>query len=146
MIRALCAVTALALGMAAASAQQNPILVRQEIMKKSDEDLKLLSKMSRGELPFDAAAATSAYAGMEDNYRKLQGLFPEDSKTGEKTRASPKIWENRSDFDAKLTAFINVAADAKAKAANEAGFKEIHPAVIKACDNCHADYRVRRQP
>lgn len=146
MIRILSALAAVALGATTVLAQQNPILARQEIMKKSDDDLRLLSKMSRGEVPFDAAKASSAYAGMEESYKKAQSLFPDDSKTGEKTRASPKIWENRADFDAKMAAFIKTAADAKAKATNEAGFKEIHPAVIKGCDNCHADYRMRRQP
>lgn len=145
MIRTLSVVAAIALGSTAVLAQQNPILARQEIMKKSDEDLRLLSKMSKGEVPLDAAKASAAYAGMEESYKKAQSLFPEDSKTGEKTRASPKIWENRADFDAKMAAFIKVAADAKAKATNEAGFKEIHPAVVKACDTCHQDYRLRRQ-
>ncbi len=146
MIRTLSVVAAIMLGATAVVAQQNPILARQEIMKKSDDDLRLLSKMSRGEEPFDAAKVSSAYAGMEDSYKRAQSLFPDNSKTGEKTRASPKIWENRADFDAKMAAFIKIAADAKAKATNEASFKEIHPAVIKGCDNCHADYRMRRQP
>jgi cytochrome c556 len=146
MIRTICALGAIALAATVAVAQQNPILARQEIMKKSDEDLKLLSRMSRGEAPFDAAKVSAIYAEMEANYKKVQSLFPDDSKTGEKTRASPKIWENRADFDAKLAALIKTAADAKAKATNEAGLKEIHPAVVKGCDNCHADYRMRRQP
>ena len=148
MIRVLCAVSVAAVTLSATIvlAQQNPILARQEIMKKSDEDLRALSKILRDEAPFDAAKATAAYAAMEDSYKKVQGLFPDNSKTGEKTRASPKIWENRADFDTKMAAFIKVAGEAKAKAKSESAFKEIHPAVIKGCDNCHADYRMRRQP
>jgi cytochrome c556 len=126
-------------------AQQNPILARQEIMKKSNDNLKMITAMSKGEAPFDAAKASATYAEMEDSYKKAQGLFPDNSKTGEKTRASPKIWEDRADFDTKLAAFIKVAGEAKAKATSEAAFKEIHPAVIKACDNCHEGYRLRRQ-
>ena len=148
MIRVVCAATVAVVALSATIvlAQQNPILARQEIMKKSDEDLRLLSKMMRGEEPYDAAKVTAAYAMMEESYKKVQGLFPDNSKTGEKTRASPKIWENRADFDTKMAAFIKVAGEAKAKATSEAAFKEIHPAVIKGCDNCHADYRMRRQP
>jgi cytochrome c556 len=145
MIRILCALATVALGATIVMAQQNPILARQEIMKKSNDDLKMLTAMSKGEVPFDAAKAAAAYAAMEDSYKKVQSLFPDNSKTGDKTRASPKVWENRPDFDAKLAAFIKVAGDAKAKATNEAGFKEIHPAVVKACDNCHENYRLRRQ-
>ncbi|HET7681572.1 MAG TPA: cytochrome c [Xanthobacteraceae bacterium] len=148
MLRVLCAVTVAAVTLSATMvlAQQNPILARQEIMKKSDEDLKALSKILRDEAPFDAAKVRAAYATMEDSYKKVQSLFPDNSKTGEKTRASPKIWENRADFDVKMAAFIKVAGDAKTKATNEAAFKEVHQAVIKGCDNCHADYRLRRQP
>ena len=146
MIRILSAVAAVAVGATAVMAQNlAPIKERQEIMKKSDDDLKLMTKMTRGEAPYDAAKVTAAYAAMADNYPKVKGLFPDDSKTGEKTRAAAKIWENRADFDAKLVALVKVVGEAKAKATNEAGFKEIHPAVVKACDNCHADYRVRRQ-
>ncbi len=146
MIRILSAFAAVALGATAVMAQNlAPIKERQEIMKKSDDDLKLLTKMTKGEAPYDAAKVTAAYAGMADHYPKVKTLFPDDSKTGEKTRASAKVWENRADFDAKLADLIKVAGDAKAKATTEASFKEIHPAVVKACDNCHADYRIRRQ-
>ena len=128
------------------TAQQNPILARQEIMKKSDEELKALSRVLRDQAPFDAAKATAAYAEMEESYKRLPSLFPDNSKTGDKTRASPKIWENRADFDAKLAGFIKAAGDAKSKATNVTAFKELHQVVIKSCDNCHADYRMRRQP
>ena len=146
MIRRLCIALVIALGATPVVAQQNPILARQEIMKKSDDDARLLTKMFRGEERFDAAKVASIYAAMEEGYKKVQGLFPDNSKTGEKTRASPKIWENRADFDAKLAAFIKTATDAKAKATNEEGFKAVHTIVTKACDTCHADYRMRRQP
>jgi cytochrome c556 len=146
MIRTLVALSAFALGATAVMAQNlAPIKERQEIMKKSDDDLKLLTKMTKGEAPYDAAKVSAAYAAMAESYPKTKGLFPDDSKTGEKSRASAKIWENRADFDEKLVAFIKVAGEAKAKATSESAFKEIHPAVVKACDNCHADYRIRRQ-
>ena len=146
MIRILCAVAIGALGVTMVMAQNvAPIKERQEVMKKSDDDLKLLTRMTRGEVPYDGAKVTAAYTAMEAAYKKVQTLFPDDSKTGENTRAQPKIWENRADFDAKMAEIIKVTGEAKAKARDEANFKEIHPAVVKACDNCHADYRVRRQ-
>ena len=146
MIRILGAFAAVAFCATAVLAQNlAPIKERQEIMKKSDDDLKLLTKMTKGEAPYDAAKVTAAYAGMADHYPKVKALFPDDSKTGEKTRASAKVWENRADFDAKLADMIKVADNARAKATSEASFKEIHPGVVKACDNCHADYRIRRQ-
>ena len=146
MIRIVLTISAVALGATAVLAQNlAPIKERQEIMKKSNDELKMLTAMSKGEAPFDARKATATYGGMEGAYKKVQTLFPDDSKTGEKTRAAPKVWENKADFDSKMAAFIKVAGDAKAKATTEAGLKEIHPAVIKACDNCHEQYRLRRQ-
>ena len=146
MIRVLCAIAAVAFGATMVMAQNLPVIKqRQEIMKHSDDDLKLLTKMTRGEAPYDAAKVTAAYTAMEASYKKVQTLFPEDSKTGENTRAQPKVWQDRADFDAKMAALIKVAGEAKVKATSEASFKEIHPSVVKACDNCHADYRVRRQ-
>jgi cytochrome c556 len=146
MIRILCALAAVALGATMVMAQNvAPIKERQGLMKKSDDDLKLLSQMVRGEAPYDGAKVTAAYAAMEAAYKKVETLFPDDSKTGENTRAQPKIWETRADFNAKMAEIVKVTGEAKVKATNEASFKEIHPAVVKACDNCHADYRVRRQ-
>ena len=146
MIRILFAISAVTLGATMVLAQNvAPIKERQDIMKKSNDDLKMLTAMSKGETPFNATKASATYAGMEEGYKKAQKLFPDDSKTGEKTRAAPKVWENKADFDSKMAAFIKVAGDAKAKATTEAGLKEIHPAVIKACDQCHEQYRLRRQ-
>ena len=146
MIRTLGALAAIALGATAVMAQNlAPIKQRQEIMKRSDEDLKLMTKMTRGEAPYDEGKVTAAYTAMESGYKKVQGLFPDDSRTGADTRAAAKLWENRADFEEKMAALIKVVGEAKAKATNESAFKEIHPSVVKACDNCHADYRVRRQ-
>ena len=146
MIQILCALAAVALGATMVMAQNvAPIKERQELMKKSDDDLKLLSRMFRGEVPYDGAKVTAAYAAMETTYKKVETLFPDDSKTGENTRAQPKVWESRADFKAKMAEVIKVTGEAKVKATNEASFKDIHQAVVKACDNCHADYRVRRQ-
>ena len=146
MIRILGAIAAVALGATAVMAQNlAPIKERQEIMKKTNDDTKVLTAMAKGEAPFDAAKAQALLSGIEERTKKAATLFPDDSKTGEKTRASAKVWENRADFDAKLADMIKVADNARAKATSEASFKEIHPGVVKACDNCHADYRIRRQ-
>lgn len=145
MIRSLCVTIAIALGATAVVAQQNPIEARQNIMKRQDEDLKALNAMAKDQAPYDAAKASAAYAGFAEGGAKLRDLFPNDSQTGNNTRASPKIWEDRADFDAKLAEFNKAVADAKAQPATVEGFKAGFGEVTKACDNCHRTYRLRRQ-
>jgi cytochrome c556 len=145
MLRTVLAVAAIVLGATAVLAQQNPIEVRQELMKHNDEYHKALRAMTKGEAPFDAAKVNAAYANWSDTATKLPGLFPDDSKTGNKTRALPKIWETRADFDAKIAAFAKVVADTKTQVATAEGLNAGFPNVSKACDNCHETYRARRE-
>jgi cytochrome c556 len=145
MVRTVFAVALVALGATAVLAQQNPIEIRQGLMKRNDEHHKALRAMTKGEVPFDAAKVDAAYANWSDTAAKLPGLFPDNSKTGNKTRAAPKIWENRADFDAKIAAFAKVVADSKAQVATLDGLKAGYPGVAKACDNCHETYRLKRE-
>jgi cytochrome c556 len=145
MIRSLFMAGAIALAATTVVAQQNPIETRQNIMKRQDDDLKVLNAMVKGQAPFDAGKVSAIHTGFADGAAKLRDLFPDDSQTGNKTRASPKIWENRSDFDAKLADFTKAIADAKAQSATADGAKTGFENVVKACDNCHQTYRLRRQ-
>ena len=45
----------------------------------------------------------------------MPDLFPDNSKTGGETAASPKIWEDTADFKAK---FVKLGNDAKAASAS----------------------------
>ena len=39
---------------------------------------------------------------MSDNYKKLLGYFPDNTKEGLKTEALPSIWENKDEFNALM--------------------------------------------
>jgi len=78
--------------------------------------------------------------------QKLPGLFPPDSRTGEKTRSAPAIWAQKQDFDAKAVAFAKVVAENRDKAkASLDGLKAAAKPVGDACDNRHNDYRLSRR-
>jgi cytochrome c556 len=142
MIRILCALSAVAFGATMVLAQNlAPIKERQDTMKKINDDTKILSAMAKGEAPFDAAKATAILTGFEEAMKKVPNLFPDDSKTGEKTRAKAEIWQNKADFNAKIAEFAKAAADTKAKATSADSFKAAFPGLIKSCDNCHEKYR-----
>ncbi len=74
--------------------------------------------MVKGEKPYDQAAVDAALAQLEDTAKKLPTLFPESIK-GLKPEgdysSSPKIWEDKAGFDAKIASFAKVVAEAKAK-------------------------------
>lgn len=139
---------ALAVGLSAGAviAQSDPIAARMALMKANNDNARAVVQMMRGQKPFDAAAVDVAFAQWADTAQKLPGLFPDNSKTGEKTRATPKIWENKKDFDEKAAAFAKVVAENRTKAvASLDGLKEAMSPVGKACDNCHEDYRAPNQ-
>jgi cytochrome c556 len=78
---------------------------------------------------------------MERGGAEAASLFPEPPNPGEDTRALPKIWENKSDFEAKIAAFSKVISDNKDKVKTVDELKVAVPLIGKACGNCHEPYR-----
>ena len=127
-------------------AQSDVIATRKNLMKENDQNARIVVQMMRGRAPFDAGKIDAAFAQWADTANRLPGLFPDSSKTGGKTLASPKIWQAKSDFDAKAAAFGKAVADNRDKAkASANGLKAAVSAVGRACDNCHEDYRLTEQ-
>lgn len=114
-------------------------------MKQNDGGAKVVVAMMRGQAPFDAAKVDAAFSQWADTAQKLPGLFPPGSDKGD-TRASPKIWQNKADFDAKATAFGKAVAENRDKAQQSVeNLKTAVSVVGQACDNCHKDYRLSRR-
>ncbi len=130
------------LGIAGVAAQSDPIKTRQGLMKRNDEQGRVLGQMARGRVPFDPAKADTAFANFADTAAQLPNLFPDNSKTGGDTKASPKIWENRADFDAKIAEFAKVVAENRPKVTTLDGMKGTFPPHGGACDNCYDSYRL----
>jgi cytochrome c556 len=130
-----------AFSVTAVVAQSDPIAARKALMKGNNDNANVLIKIARGEEPFDAAKVNAAFAQWAETAQKLPNLFPDSSKTGKQTRATPKIWETRSDFESKVAQFAKVVADNRDRANNLAELKVALGAVGKACDGCHEHYR-----
>ena len=143
MMRTVLVVTALALGISTAIAQ-DPIAARKALMKKNGDEAKVGTAFMKGEAPFDLAKAKAIFATYAEAASKMPALFPPDSKTGEKTEALPVIWEKMDDFKAKFEKFGTDAKAAEAKVTDEASFKEVFPVVQKNCGACHQTYRVKK--
>lgn len=143
---ALAAIFFVSFGAGTVIAQSDPIATRQALMKANDENSVVIVRMMRRQIPFDAAKVDAAFAQWADTAKKLPGLFPDNSKVGQKTRAASKIWVYKADFDAKAADFGKAVAENRDKAkASLTGLLAAIPAVGNACDSCHKEYRLSRQ-
>ncbi len=144
-IRTVFAVTAVALGVCAAAAQQDPIAARRALMKANGDAAKTAGAMAKGDAPFDLAAAHKIFATFEDAAAKMPALFPDNSKTGGDTAADPKIWENMADFKARFAKFGEDAKAADASVKDLDSFKAALGDIGKNdCGGCHQNYRVKK--
>src|SRR5262249_10507246 len=133
-------------GSGAVIAQSDPIAARMALMKGNNDNATIMVKMMRGQAAFDAAKVEAAFAQWADTAQKLPGLFPDNSKMGQKTRAAPKIWLSKADFDAKAMEFGKVVAENRDKAKSSLdGLRAAIPIVGDACDNCHKNYRLAKE-
>jgi cytochrome c556 len=147
MIRTVVVAGALLLGIGAVAAQQAQLKEVQELMKANGKNMGGgLSAMAKGEKPYDQAAVDAALNQFEDTAKKLPNLFPASAK-GEKLPGdyspSPKIWEDKAGFDAKVASFAKVVGEAKGKIKDLDTLKAAVPGIGKECGGCHETYRLK---
>jgi len=142
MIRTVLAVAVLAFGVTAVVGQSDPIAARKAIMKTNGDQNRIGTEMIEGKQPFNLDAAKKIFATFAEA-EKVRPLFPDNSKSGGDTAALPAIWENKADFDAKLTKFVAEAKAAGAATTNADTFKAQITEVRKNCGGCHQPYRKR---
>ncbi|HEX9589561.1 MAG TPA: cytochrome c [Bradyrhizobium sp.] len=144
MIPTAAVIVAMAFGVAAVTAQSDPIAARQALMKTNGKQAKLGSDMIRGKVRFDLDNAKAIFLSFIDAANKMPNLFPENSKTGGDTSAAPEIWANMDDFKAR---FAKLAADSKAAletVKDRESFTAAYRNVNRTCDGCHEHYRVKK--
>ena len=140
-IRTVLAVAAIAIGVTAVAAQQDPIAARKALMKANGQQAGIGGKMAKGEEPFALDKAKKIFTTYADSAAKAPALFPENSKTGGETRSLPAIWEKKDDFNAKLAKFGADAKAAEAATKDLDSFKAQYAEVQKNCGGCHQPYR-----
>ena len=141
---AVVAVAIAALGATVVLAQQDPIAARKALMKANGQGAGALAKMLKGEAPFDPAVAKKAFASFEDAAAKMPNLFPDNSKIGGETAASPKIWENMADVKARFVKLGNDAKAADASVKDLDSLKTAFSQLGKNCNDCHELYRLKK--
>jgi cytochrome c556 len=153
MKRTVFVVAAIALGITAAVAQQDPIAARKALMKANGDAAKTAGAMIKGDTPFDMAAAHKIFATFEDAATKMPALFPDSSKPGDVSAspdnfaASPKIWDddNLADLKVRFTKLGNDAKAADASVKDLDSFKAALGDIGKNdCGACHQLYRLKK--
>ena len=141
---AVAAVAVVALGATVVLAQQDPIAARKALMKANGQGAGALAKMLKGEAPFDPAVAKKAFASFEDAAAKMPTLFPDNSKIGGETAASPKIWENMADVKARFVKLGNDSKAADASVKDLDSLKTAFSQLGKSCNDCNELYRLKK--
>lgn len=137
--------TALVAGTAVAQDANPAIAARKAHMDLYAFNLGLVGGMARGNIEYDADAASAAAANIAALSKIDQSRYwPEGTSTldSDATRALPEIWDNIPDVIAKAQA-LTAAADALAGQAGgglEALQAGLGP-VGQACGACHEAYR-----
>lgn len=145
MKRVFVAAAMLALGVSAVMAQQEVAVQQQNLMKAQGRSMYgVLSKMVKGETPFDKSAADAALKALADDVAKIPTVWTTNPKEDVKDAmfgSSQKIWQNKADFDAKVPPVTKAIADAKFTDA--ASLKVAYDAIQAKCTDCHEGFRVK---
>jgi cytochrome c556 len=139
---------AIAIGVTAAVAQQEAVKARKDVMGGIAKPYYgVLARMNRGQMPYDQAAASAALNLVAAESQKVATAFTPNVQPATQSDydASPKIWQNKADFDAKAAAFVKAVADNKDTVKNLDTFKVAFQNISKACDACHETYRVKNR-
>ncbi len=127
-------------GAAVVAQPGDPIAQRQALMKNNQDQMRTLTGMARGQVPFNAATAQAAFRQLEQNARQIPPLFPPGSTQG-RTAALPVIWERKADFDARSQKLEQDAKAVEATATDQAGLQPAIQRIGQSCAGCHDAYR-----
>jgi cytochrome c556 len=119
---------------------------RMDLMKRQQDDLKLIGDMAKGKTPFDATKAAGAARDISVTAKKIHELFPEGSGGG-KSDALPSVWKEWDRFTNNaedLDSVANGLASSLDDGANQ-DWKAALQKVTDACKSCHQDFRAKKK-
>jgi cytochrome c556 len=147
MMRTALVVGALLLGASAVMAQQDVAVTQQNLMKSQGKNMYgVLAKMVKGETPYDQAAIDAALKDLAADVPKIPTVFtpnPKEDVVNANFGSSPKIWQNKTDFDAKVPPVIKAIADVSGTVKDAESLKVAFDTIQKNCVGCHETYRVK---
>lgn len=130
------------------------VMAQQDVAKQQDDLMRtaigrpfygVLLKMSRGQIPYDQAAVEGALADLEKAVPTIPATFQTNPKMdlpGADYVSSPKVWENKADFDSKVPAVVKQITELKGKIKDVDSLKVAWKEINDKCDGCHDTYRI----
>ena len=148
MTRIVLAIAVAAFGVTAVVAQSDLLSSTALMREQAQATYNVLNKMVKGEIPYEQAKVDDAVAKLVATAARIPQAFPASikGKTSANTRysASPKVWDNRADFEEYASNLSKAIVDLRGKAKSLDDLKAAYPALNDACNGCHQDYRLRR--
>lgn len=137
----------LVLGAGAVMAQQEIAVQQDNLMRSQAKSLyTVILKMTKGDIPYNQKAVDEAITSLEADVAKIAKTFevnPKQDVVNATYGASPKVWQNKADFDSKIPPVQKAIADVKGKITNLASLKSAYTAINDRCTDCHETYRLK---
>lgn len=145
MIKRILAAAALCLiGATVVVSAENQGEKREAAMKKNGAAAGALAAIAKGEKDYDAEVVKTSLNNIKEAITVFPSFFPPGSEKDD-DEASPKIWENKADFEARAA---KLAEDADALLAQLPADKAAVGAALqtlgKSCGGCHELYRLKK--
>ena len=140
-------VGALAVLAAPALASDDPIATRQRLMDSNGAAAGVAGGILKDQLDYSQPVGNAVIQAWSATAIAVGDYFPEGSADAERSRASPKVWEDMAGFEAALAKFQEAVAAAR-EAGGEKGpetkeaFAGLATPVLQACQGCHETYRL----
>ncbi|TPQ42920.1 cytochrome C555 [Bradyrhizobium guangdongense] len=137
----------LLLGAGAVMAQQEIAVQQDNLMRAQAKAMYgVILKMTKGDIPYDQKAADQALAELEESVAKIAKTFdinPKQDVVNATYGSSPKVWQNKADFDSKIPPVQKALADVKGKIKDVATLKAAYTTINDRCNDCHETYRLK---
>ena len=144
MIKRILAAAAICLiGATAVVSAENQHENREAAMKKIGGGMGGLAAIAKGQKPYDAATVKASLTSIKEAITVFPTYFPAGSE-GDDKEASPKIWENKADFEAHAKKLADDADMLLAQLpADQAAVGAAMGTLGKDCGACHSTYRLK---
>jgi cytochrome c556 len=147
MKRTIVAMGVLLVGAGAVMADQKLAVEQDNLMRSQGKAMYVvIGKMIKGEIPYDQKAVDNAIADLEASVPKIPKMFetnPKEDVVNASYGSSPKVWQNKADFDSKVPPVQKAIADVKGKIKNLDQLKTAYTSINDRCTDCHETYRLK---
>ncbi|HVI65917.1 MAG TPA: cytochrome c [Bradyrhizobium sp.] len=147
MKRTIVAMGVLLVGAGAVMADQKLAVEQDNLMRSQGKAMYVvIGKMIKGEIPYDQKTVDNAIADLEASVPKIPKMFetnPKEDVVNASYGSSPKVWQNKADFDSKVPPVQKAIADVKGKIKNLDQLKTAYTSINDRCTDCHETYRLK---